>query len=458
MIDKTEFDVLVLGGGTGNKVASAAADDGTSVALVEKSRIGGICVNRGCNPSKMLIQRANVAEQIRQSDQFHIDASIDNINFTAITNETETTWREKAEQKEANIRDVENLTLYKDEATFVDERACEVNGDRLTAEKVVVATGARPFIPSSIDGLDDVAYITSDEALYLEEQPDHLVIIGGGYVAAEMAHFYHSMGTDVTMLEMMDTLLPRGDVDVRETFTEVAATKYTVHTGTRVTLVSETSDRITVQAEAADGETIEVTGDDLLVAAGRKANADVLNVEAAGIDTDDSGNIETNEYLETTAENVWAFGDVISEQPFKHAANLEATYVVKNAFGGQQEPVDYTGMSHAIFASPQVASLGRTEEELDESGRDYVTGRHPYKGTAMGTALKDDTGFVKVFADPENNEILGCHIIGPEASALIHEVVVAVMAGSGTTTDIANAIYIHPALSEVVQRAFADLS
>ncbi len=450
-----EFDVVVIGGGTGNKVALAAADRGLDAALVERGPLGGTCVNRGCNPSKTLIHRADIAETVRRAGEFGIDAELDRIDFPRIVHEVTDAMEVKSDRMERTDRERENLTLFRDDARFVGERTLEVGDERIRGDKVVVAVGARPAIPP-IDGIEDVDYLTSTDALRLDRRPDRLVVIGGGYIAAELGYFYEALGTAVTIIGRNDVLVPNEDREIAETFTEVARRRHTVHVGYEATAVTQEDGRVTVTATAEEGEPIAVTADEVLVATGRRPNTDRLDPEAAGIELDDRGYVKTNEYLETSAKNVWAHGDVIGAYEFKHAADHEVEYVVKNALDGEGEAVDYTGMGHAIFTSPQVAGTGRTEEELRDDGREYLVGRCAYSETVMGNALKDRDGFVKVLADPDGS-ILGCHIIGTDASTLIHEVLLALASGSGTVGDVTGTIHIHPSLSKVVLKAFEDV-
>jgi mycothione reductase len=450
------FDVIVVGGGTGNKVALAAAERGMDAALVERGPLGGTCVNRGCNPSKTLIHRADIAETIERASEFGVDAETTDIDFPRIVREVTSAVDEQSVEMERTHCERDDVTLYRDEARFVDDRTLEVGNERIEGERVVVAAGARPVVPP-IDGLDDVDYITSADALRLNDQPEHLVVIGGGYIAAELGYFYEALGTHVTIVGRSDVLLSNEDRDVAETFTEVARRRHTVHVGHEATSVSRDGGEVTVTAEGDDGETITVSGDRLLVAAGRRPNTDQLDVENAGIDTDDRGYVETNEFMETSAENVWAQGDIAGNYQFKHAADRETKYVEKNALDGQREAVDYSSMGHAIFTSPQVAATGKTEEDLRDAGREYVIGRCAYADTVMGKAQKERDGFVKVLADPDDGDILGCHIVGPDASTLIHEVLLALASGSGTVSDVTETIHIHPALSKVVLKAFEDV-
>jgi len=306
-----------------------------------------------------------------------------------------------------------------------------------------------------VDGLESIDYLTSEEALELEEKPDELVIIGGGYIACELAHFYEAMGTEITIIEMTGSLLNREDAEISEMFTELARERFNVNLGLKASEVEEIEDKIKVKAEDEEGNIHSFAGDELLVAAGRVPNSDNLEVERAGIKTDDRGFTVTDEYLETNVDGVYAIGDIADNWMFKHSANYEAEIAVKNGFAGHNEKVKYESMPHAVFASPQIAGVGKTEQQLKEEGTDYVKATYDYHDTGMGLALKEEDGFVKVLAS-ESGKILGCHIIGPEASTLIHEVLIPMRNGLGVEA-IKDTVHVHPALSEVVSRAFNQL-
>jgi len=451
----THYDVLVIGGGTGNNVAAAAADAGLETALVEPGPLGGTCLNRGCNPSKMLIQAATAANRVREADRFFIDASLDDIDYAAVIDDMDETLSPLAEGMEERYAEKDHLTLYKHEAVFVDERTVEVDGERLSADRVVVAAGSRPFVPP-IDGLDSVDYMTSADALYRRDQPDSLVIMGGGYIAVELGYFFESMGTEVTLVEMMDTLVPREDQTLSDAYTDIARDRHEVYTGHRVTAVEEADGSVRVHAETEDGGEVAVTGDDVLVALGRRPNTDTLNVDAAGIETDDNGFIVTDERLATSAEGVWAQGDIADNAMFKHAGDYETQVTIANVVHDGNREADFSAMPHAIFTEPQMAGVGATETELEEATQEYVIGRAELPDTPMGRAKKLDQGFVKVLAAPDG-EILGCHALGYEASTMIHEIVVAMRRGTGTVADITEIMHAHPTLNKVVEYAFRDV-
>ncbi|MFA9427760.1 NAD(P)/FAD-dependent oxidoreductase [Natronorubrum sp. A-ect3] len=451
----TDFELIVIGGGTANNVAAAAAEHGLETALVEPGPLGGTCLNRGCNPSKILIQAANAVTHVRDADRFHVDASLEGIDWERVVDEMDDLLGGIASDMADRYRNTEGLTLFEERTQFVDERTVELDGEEVTGEKVVVATGSRPVVPP-IDGLEAVDYLTSKEVLYLTEPPESLVILGGGYIAVELGYVFDSIGTDVTIIEKNDSLVSREDEAVAATLTEIASDRHDIHTGHLVTAVEELGDGYRVHAETDDGETLAVDGSEVLVALGRRPNTDTLDLETAGIEVDDRGFIETDDSLETSAENVWAQGDVAGNALFKHSGDYETRHVIDTVVHDDRRQLDLTAMPHTIFTEPQIAGVGATERELEDDGREYVVGRADYADSAMGRAKKLEDGFVKVLATPDG-EILGCHIIGYEASMLIHEAVVAMRTGA-SVDEVANTIHAHPTLGKVVESAFRESS
>ena len=460
-----EVDFLVIGSGSGLDVANAAVNQGDSVAIVEKGPLGGTCLNRGCIPSKMLLYHAEVLETVERASEFHIDAEVNDVAFSDIVQEVNEEVAADADSIRRGLRSSSKHDLYEGEGRFVDDRTVEIgggedDGTRIRAERILIAAGTRPSIPD-IDGIGTVDYLTSTEALQLETPPEHLIIVGGGYIAAELGHFLGTFGSEVTIIGRRPNLLPDADEEVAEAFTERYADRFTVRTGHAATTVSKADGSVTLEARpyeygpdgGVEGEPTTVTGDELLVAAGRRPNTDTLNLDATGVETDARGFVETDEHLQTDAEGVWALGDIVGEYLLKHSANHEASAVVRNIYGAELEPVDYTAMPWAVFASPEVAGVGATEADLQASGEEYATRTYRYDQTARGSAMKAD-GFLKALISLDG-EILGCHIIGPEASNLIQEVVVAMKVGSGRVQDIRQSVHIHPALSEVIQRGFS---
>ncbi|RQG94060.1 dihydrolipoyl dehydrogenase [Natrarchaeobius chitinivorans] len=491
----TEYDVVVIGGGSGSQVATAAADSGLEAAVIERGPLGGACITRGCVPSKALIHRADVAEELRRAPEVGLEATLEGVAYGEFTASIRDWVYEKAARQERSLEDADSVALYRGEGRFVDERtvAIDPNGDgsgendpdTIRGDHVVVAVGSRPLIPP-IDGLEDVEFLTSDDALFLDEQPDSLVIVGGGYIGAELGYFFAALGTDVSLIGRSDVLVPREDGAVSEFVTESLEGYCDVYTGHEASSVESTDGGVVVTAERTENgdggdesgngtgedesgngtdedESVDLEADRLLLATGRRPNTDTLDLEQTGVKTDDRGYVETDSTLETTCHGVWALGDVLGEQPYKHAADYETQVVSANVLeacdgldADVAREVDYDAMPHAIFTSPQVASVGATEEELEETDREYESATVPFDVAPLGVVLETD-GFVKALASPDG-EILGCHVVGPQASILIQEVVVAMERGEGTVEDVAEPVHVHPALSEVVYAAFDELS
>ncbi|MGA7899021.1 MAG: dihydrolipoyl dehydrogenase [Nitrososphaeraceae archaeon] len=467
-----KFDLIVIGSGSGLDVATSAAQHGLAVAVVEKDRMGGTCLNRGCIPSKLLIHSADIIETIKQAAKFGIVISGYTVEFQKIIQRVSDFTDHESDEIRNAFEGVKNPKLFSKECKFIRPKTIKLidnpndnDNDQniLAGEKILIAAGTRPRIPS-IAGLEETDYITSDQALRLKYQPATLTIIGGGYVACEMAHFFGALGTKINIIQIEDVLLPNEDEDISQNFTQFFSKKYNVFLGYETEYVSKINDngskKFYVQAKK-KSESLELVSDQLLIAAGRMPNSDTLNLDKTGVEVDDKGNIKTDMYLETNINGIFALGDVVGRYLFKHSANHEAKYAYNNIIHHDNKiPVDYTAMPHAIFTSPQVAGVGFTEQKLkNQNQMQYVKSIYPYINTAMGKAVDDQDGFVKFLVDKGSRKILGCHIIGEQASILIHEVLVAMMSDdnhSGTIDSIARTIHVHPALSEVVVRAAAE--
>ena len=285
-----------------------------------------------------------------------------------------------------------------------------------------------------------------------------MAIVGGGYIAAELAHFFGSLGTEVTIIHRRQTLLREEDEEIARRFTQVYQRRFNLLLNSEVNEFNSSGGEFRVKVSVqGQGHTVDVDVDTLLIATGRVPNTDLLEVAITGVEMDGRGYVKTDSYLETNVPGIWALGDIVGKYLLKHSANLEAAYAANNIFqSSHKNAVDYRAMPHAVFASPQVASVGLTEELATRMDIEYVTSTYNYSDTAYGSSIEDRDGFVKVLAHPETREILGCHIIGTDASILIQEAANAMRLGLPTDA-ISQSIYVHPALPEVVQRAFAQL-
>ncbi|MEM2119093.1 MAG: FAD-dependent oxidoreductase, partial [Candidatus Bathyarchaeia archaeon] len=304
----------------------------------------------------------------------------------------------------------------------------------------------------------EVRYLTSDTALELDELPNSMIIVGGGYIAAEYGHFFSSMGTHVTIVQRNPRLLPDEEPEVSALLKEEMGKRMEIFTNHEVVEVAEKNGAKKVLARNREDSSLkEFSAEALLVAAGRIPNSDILKPQKTGVELDKRGYVKVNEYLETSKKNIWAFGDAIGKQMFKHVANYEAQVAWHNSLHDHKIKMDYSAAPHAVFTHPQVASVGLKEAEAKQQGYKIMVGFAAYKDTAQGAAMGMPRGFVKVILEQKTGKILGAHIIGPFAPMLIQEIVNAMASGDRTFIPIMRGMHIHPSISEVVQSAFANL-
>ncbi len=448
-----QFDLIIIGSGAGLNIAGALAEQGLKVAIVEKGPLGGTCLNRGCIPSKMLIHSADVIEVIKSAHLFGIRVKGYDIDFDSIVKRVTEGVDGDSREIEMSFKGLENPLLYKSECRFIGHKTIQVGKDTIKADKILIASGGRPLVPN-IDGLQGSGFITSDEALRLKEQPKVLTILGGGYISVEMAHFFGSLGTKINIVEKNNTLVHREDEEVAQKFTEIFSQKYNVLTGLEAVKVAKKGNDFEVTVKGEGGKTRTIMSDQLLVATGRRPNSDGLDVDKTGVKTDEKGFIITDDFLETNVKGIFALGDAVGHYLFRHSANLESEFNFYNIIDPSNKvPVDYNVMPHAIFSSPQIAGVGKTEQQLRSEKIDYAVGKQNYIDTAMGQAIEDRSGFVKMLVEKKSKKIVGCHILGSDAATLIHEVLVAMKSGDGSVRNITRTVHIHPAMSEVIQRA-----
>ncbi|HMK93762.1 MAG TPA: FAD-dependent oxidoreductase, partial [Candidatus Limnocylindrales bacterium] len=305
---------------------------------------------------------------------------------------------------------------------------------------------------------DKMGYLTSNTVLELQTPPKSVIIVGGGYIGVEYGHFFSGIGTKTTLLQRPNRVLPDEEPEISELLKKELQKRMEIYTGFEVLEAKQEGEIKTLVARnRQDGSQMEFSADAVLVATGRVSNADVLKPKKTGVEVDDQNFIKVNEYLETSKKNIWAFGDAIGIQMFKHVANYEAGIVWHNAFHDHKVPMDFSAAPHAVFTRPQVASVGLKEEEAKQRYQKVLVGNAFYRDTAMGAAMGFPEGFVKVIVESETGKILGGHIIGPEASILIQEIINAMVSETGSFAPIAQGLHIHPAMSEVVQNAFGNL-
>lgn len=445
------FDLVVVGTGSGNSVLTPDFDD-WRVALIERDTFGGTCLNRGCIPSKMFVYAADMAHQAGHTGHLGVDSTLDGVRWSEIVDRVFGRIDPIAQGGEDYRHSLDNVTVFNGDARFVGHKMLEVNGQQITGSHIVLAAGARPFIPP-IPGLADMPYHTSDTVMRLEELPNRMVILGGGYIAAELGHVFDAMGVSVSIVNRSERLLRAEDEDVSAAFTEIVSRRMDCALGSPITGVSNTGSQVTVHTEPRD-----VTGDVLLVATGRVPNGEQLGVTQSGVELDDDGYVVTDEYLRTGVDGIWALGDICHAAQLKHTANEDTRAVAHNiAHPDDLRVPDHSGIPHAVFAYPQVAAVGATEQSLRAERRPYLKAVRPYQGTAYGWAMEDTTSFAKVLADPKTRLLLGAHIIGPQAPTLIQQLIQGFQFGLTVDEMARGQLYIHPALTEVVEQALLEI-
>lgn len=444
------FDLIIIGAGSGNSILSEAFDS-WKVAIVEEGAFGGTCLNRGCIPTKMFVHAADLAEAIRHSSDLGIDGRIDAIRWRDIRNRVFGRIDPIAvggEDYRANR--CANVTVYKGRGRFTSPRSIAVGSTEITADRIVVAAGARPMIPS-IPGLSTIDYHTSDDIMRVDEVPRRLVVIGGGFIANELAHVFGALGSHVTIVHRGPRLLSAEDTEIAERFTDSVAARHDVRLNTEVAMVtSHGAGRALLTLT--DGSVVEA--DAVLVATGRIPNTDTLDAAAAGLMMHPDGRLMVDGTLATNVPGIWALGDISSPYMLKHVANHEARVVQHNLMHPDDPiDVDHRFVPHAVFTRPQIAAVGLTEREARAAGIDVMVASKPYSDTAFGWAMEDRTGFCKLIADRSTRLLVGAHILGPHSAILIQQLIQGMAFGQTIDQMARGQYYIHPALPEIVENA-----
>lgn len=451
------FDLAIIGSGSGNSLVTPDFDD-KQVAVIESGTFGGTCLNVGCIPTKMFVYAAEVADTVRDAGRYGIEATVDKVDWPAIRDRIFARIDPISDSGREYRVHGSNTTAYLGRARFTGERELAVTlpGGRtqgVSADQVVIATGAHAVVPRVVTE-SGVPFHTSDTIMRIDALPAHLVILGGGFIAAEMAHIFAGLGSRVTVVARGGQLLRHLDAEIAERFTDLARLQWDVRTGVEVTAVDQASGGVTLHLS--DGST--ASGDLLLVATGRAPSTVDLDLHVAGIDRHPDGRVRVDEHGQTCVPGVWALGDVSSPYQLKHVANAEARVVAHNLV----HPDDLRTLPHdhvpaAVFTSPQIATVGLTEEECRERGRPHVVNVQRYGDTAYGWAMEDTTSICKLIADPRTGLLLGAHVMGPQSSSLIQPVLAAMASGTPAHEAARGQYWIHPALSEVIENALLGL-
>jgi dihydrolipoamide dehydrogenase len=455
----TQFDVIIIGGGPAGYVcAIRAAQLGLATAVVERDKLGGVCVNIGCIPTKALLHSAYVANLVSH------DAKELGIEVTGVKADYAVAMRRSRKISEQNSKGVEflmkkhKITVIKGSGTLGKNRTVRVGSDEHQARKaVVIATGSRvKGIPQIGLELDKTTVISSDEALFLEKAPATMAVIGAGAVGCEFADIFHAFGTKVTLIEALPRILPMEDAEASDALAKSYRKRgMTVYAGAKVTKATVSKDKATLQFEAG-GKTETVEVEKVLMAAGRAVNTEGMGFQEAGVQLTEAGFVRVNrETLETTSPGVYCIGDVAGPPMLAHKGYREGTTVAERIAGQHPHPIRYDNVPSVTYCHPEVASIGLTEDQAKERKLEYQVGRFPFSANGRARTAGETEGFVKIIRDKKYGEILGAHIVGSHASELIHELTVA-RENEYTVEEVDLAVHAHPTLSEAIAEAALD--
>jgi dihydrolipoamide dehydrogenase len=449
------YDLAVIGSGPGGYVgAIRAAQLGMKVAIIERDRLGGVCLNWGCIPTKALLRNAEIVSLLRRGEEFGFSFDNLRVDFSVAVKRSEQAARKLSKGVEYLMKK-NKVTVVLGEGRFAEKDQIQVTRDGkvtgLAAERILLATGTRPREMPGVP-IDGKRVITSTEALSLPEIPRTMLIIGAGAVGVEFADIYGAYGSKIVLIEMLPRILPVEDTEISTFLEKVFAKRgMEIRTDTKVEQVTVKGNQVHMQVSH-EGKKEEITGDVALVGIGRVPNMEGLGLEKVGVKAGRGGFIEVNDRFETSAPGIYAIGDVIGGALLAHKAMAEAIVAVEGMAGVTVRKMDPLKIPNCTYCSPQVASVGLTEEQVKEQGRQVKVGRFSFQASGKAVALGDTEGFVKVVADAEYGEILGLHIIGPEATEMIAEATM-MRTLEATLEDAHHSIHAHPTLSETVGEA-----
>jgi pyruvate/2-oxoglutarate dehydrogenase complex dihydrolipoamide dehydrogenase (E3) component len=461
-VDARHYDAVVIGAGQGGvPLARTLAQAGRTVALVEREHVGGTCYNEGCTPTKTMVASAKVAYLDRRSADYGVKNGAITVDMIAVRQRKRDIVESFRNGGERRLRDTEGLDLVWGEARFTGPEELEVrlndgDGLRLTAENIFIDVGARPANPP-IEGLDSVPTLNSTTIMELDEVPEHLLVLGGGYVGLEFAQMFRRFGSEVTVVQRDRRLLTREDADVAEAVAEVLRQDgVEVLLETQAQRAGQAGDgRIQLTVETPEGE-ITLEGTHLLVAAGRLPNTDKLNLDTAGVETDKHGFIKVNERLETSAAGIYALGDVKGGPAFTHISYDDFRVIKTNLLEGGDATISGRMVPYTVFIDPQLGRVGLSEAEAREQGRNVRVARMPMSHVARALEVDEPRGVMKAVVDADTHQILGCAVLGIEGGEIMAMIQIAMM-GKVPYTVLRDAIFTHPTLAESLNNLFATI-
>jgi len=437
-----KFDLIIIGGGRASNLAVSAGKKGKTVALIEKSTLGGTCPNRGCVPSKLLIGYAHVARSIRESSRHFIDAQINSVDVNKIFEETNNYVSKIDSRYESRFN--ENVQIFRGEGSFVSNNVVIVNGEELTALNIVIATGTRPIKPPH-----EKAWSSDDIFPLKGKVPKSITIVGSGFIACELANFFAAVGVQTKLLVRSQKVLGNEDAEISEIFKKEFVKNVDISFDTTIQETRYENNQFNLTLVNKEGQTTAYSSEALLYATGRQANTDTLNLESTSIQVDKRGFIKRDEFFETTAKGVYVVGDASGEHMLQHAAAYEVNHLGKLLFKETKEALHFKYMPHAVFTEPEIASVGMTEEKAKESGKEYVSTVTSWLASAKAMSTRLKYPRTKFIIDVNTYEILGCHLIGPQSSTMMHQIL-SVMHLDNDIRHLKEMLYIHPALSEAI--------
>jgi pyruvate/2-oxoglutarate dehydrogenase complex dihydrolipoamide dehydrogenase (E3) component len=443
-----KFDAIVIGSGQGGvPLATNLADHGWSVALIEKGDLGGSCINYGCTPTKTMISSARIAHYARVAPEFGIHAGKVKVNMAEVVarkNEVVESFRSGVQDQ---VDSSPNLTLFRGHGRFTGPHAVEVDGEALTSDKIFINTGTRPrIIP--IPGLDQVEVLTNRNIMDLKEVPAHLIALGGNYLGLEFGQMFRRLGSEVSVIELSDQIIPREDPEVSESLREALEGEgMRFHLGSKTTKVAKTRDGLEVVIEKKDGITQTLNGSHLLVCVGQVPNSDDLGLDKAGVATDKNGFIQHDGKLQTNVPGIWVIGDVKGGPAFTHVSYDDYLVLFDNLVNGKSRTIDNRMVPYALYTDPELGRVGLTERDARAKGYRLKIGSLPMSYVARAIERSETAGLMKIVINADDDRILGAAILGPDGGELV-QILMALMLADAPYTLFENAMFIHPTLAE----------
>ena len=442
------YDAIVIGSGQGGvPLAIDFAKLGWRVALIEEGQLGGSCINYGCTPTKTMIASARIAHAAKRGPEFGVhtgNVRVDMAEIVARKNEISGSFRSGIEDQ---VKNNPNLTLYRGHGRFTAPHEIEVNGEKLSSDRIFINTGTRPRI-LPIPGLDQVAYLTNRNIMDLKQVPAHLIALGGNYLGLEFGQLFRRLGSEVTVVELADQIIPREDAEVGQSLKDALEEEgMNFRLGARTTKIAKTPDGLEVTIEKKDGTAETLRGSHLLVSIGQTPNSDELGLDEAGIETDQAGFIRHNGKLETNVPGVWVIGDVKGGPAFTHVSYDDYLVIKDNLVNGKDRTIDNRVVPYALYTDPELGRIGLSEREARAKGHRLKIGSAPMAYVARAIERGETKGLMKIVINADNDRILGATILGPEGGELV-QILMALMMANAPWTLFKNAMFIHPTLAE----------